>query len=140
MEPPFSGETETSHGEASTPPSVSSQLALTPHYIIAPEEIVADRYSPLGVGRRNHGGVFKGFWNNSLVGIRLLSNDTPVDVSGQRSQLESLSTHRGRRIPDVVRTHPGLAGLEASTCVTGLWYLPNRCRSALHRLAILSEW
>jgi hypothetical protein len=84
MESPFFGETEI----ASIPPSVSS-LALAPHYIIAPEEIVADRDSPLGLGRRN-GGVFKGFWNNSLVGIRLLSNDTPVDVSGQQSPLENL--------------------------------------------------
>jgi hypothetical protein len=126
MEPPFSGETEILHGEAPIPPSVSSQLALTPHYIIAPEEIrIVDRDSPLGVGRRN-GGVFKGSWNNSLVGIKLLSNDTPVDVSGQRSQLENLSTHHsGRRISEVVTTHPGLAGLEASTCIAGLWYLPN---------------
>jgi len=138
MEPPFSGETEIPHGEASIPPSVSSRLALTPHYIITPEEITTDQDSPLGVGRRN-GGVFKGFWNNSLVGIRLLSNDTPVDVSGQRSQFENPSTHHsGRRISEVVRTHPGLAGLEASTCVAGLRYLPNRCRSTLHRLAILS--
>ena len=90
MEHPFSCETG---AQASIPPSVSSQLALTQaHYIIAPEEITADQDSPLGVGRRN-GRVFKGTWNNSLVAIKLLSNDTPVDVSGQRFQLENLSTH-----------------------------------------------
>lgn len=140
MERPFSGETQILHGEVSFSPSVSSQLALTPHYIIAPEEIVADRDSPLGVGRRN-GGVFKGFWNNSLVGIRFLSNDAPMDVSGQRSPLENLNTdHSGHRISEVARTHPGLAGLEASTRVAGLRYLPNRCGSPLHRLAILSQW
>jgi hypothetical protein len=93
MEPSFSGETEISHGEASNPPSVSSQLALTPHYIIAPEEIIADQDSPLGVERRN-GGVFKGFWNSSLVSIRLLANDMPMDVSRRRSQRENLNTHR----------------------------------------------
>jgi hypothetical protein len=133
MESPFSGETEVPHGEAPISPSISSRS----HYIIASEEIIANRDSPLGLRKRN-GGVFKGFWNNSLVAIRYLSNETPLDVSGQGTQLENPSTHRRTSDRQVAGTHPHVAGIEASTCVAGLWCFHIRCGSTLHRLAILS--
>jgi hypothetical protein len=50
-----------------------------PHYVIATQEITADQDAPLGAPRRT-GSVFKGFWNNSLVAVKILSNDTPADV------------------------------------------------------------
>jgi len=104
MEPPFYGDKAgVPRGESSIPPSVSepseSQLATytQPHYIIAPEEITADQESPLGVGRRN-GRVFRGIWNNSLVAIRLLSNDTPVDTL-----LEHIRDWQALRHPHVLQ-------------------------------------
>jgi hypothetical protein len=63
----------------SLPASNLSQSASTPHYIIAAREITADRDSPLGSNRRT-GSVFKGSWNNSVVAVKVLSNETPVDV------------------------------------------------------------
>jgi hypothetical protein len=96
MEPPFYSETGVPLGEALVSPSFSesSQFALAQaHYLIPPEEITADRDSPLGVGRRN-GSVFKGIWNNSLVAIRVLSNDTPLDVSRQM-----IPTRKSKHLP-----------------------------------------
>ena len=61
------------------PSNVSSQPTSTPHYIIAAQEITADRESQLGSARRT-GSVFKGFWNNSVVAVKVLSSETPVDV------------------------------------------------------------
>jgi hypothetical protein len=65
---------------ASGPSNVSSQPTSTPHYIIAAQEISADRESQLGSARRT-GSVFKGFWNSSVVAVKVLSSETPVDVS-----------------------------------------------------------
>lgn len=52
---------------------------LTPQYLIPPEEIVTDQTSPLGKNRR--GRVFKGFWNNNPISVKVLSDETSVDVS-----------------------------------------------------------
>jgi hypothetical protein len=69
-----------------TPSNASSQPTSTPHYIIAAQEITADRESQLGSARRT-GSVFKGFWNNSVVAVKVLSSETPVDVG--RSSLST---------------------------------------------------
>lgn len=66
---------------AHPPPGLPSpQPRSTPHYIIGAQEITADRESQLGTSRRT-GSVFKGFWNNNVVAVKVLSNETPVDVS-----------------------------------------------------------
>jgi hypothetical protein len=52
---------------------------LTSHHFIAAEDIVTDQTSPLGKNRR--GRVFKGFWNDSLVSVKVLSDEASVDVS-----------------------------------------------------------
>jgi hypothetical protein len=62
--------------------------AATPHYVIATQDITADRESPLGTPRRA-GSVYKGFWNNSLVAVKVLSNDTSLDVG----RLSCLAQH-----------------------------------------------
>ena len=62
------------------PSNFSSQSVSTPHYVIPTQEIAADRDSPLGANRRT-GCVFKGFWNNSVVAVKVLAVDTPIDVS-----------------------------------------------------------
>jgi hypothetical protein len=59
--------------------NLSLQPASTPYYVISPQEIAADRDSPLRTTKRT-GTVFKGFWNNSIVAVKILSNDSPVDV------------------------------------------------------------
>ena len=52
---------------------------LNSHYVMAAEEIKIDKKSPLGKNRR--GRVFKGSWNESLVAVKILSDETPVVVS-----------------------------------------------------------
>lgn len=52
---------------------------LTSHYVIAAEEITTDRNPLLGKNRSER--VFKGFWNDSLVAVKALSDQIPVDVS-----------------------------------------------------------
>jgi hypothetical protein len=80
METPNSHDAELVSSQALSHPSEhSSQPASTPHYVIATQEITADRDCPLGKNKRT-GSVFKGFWNNSLVAVKFLSNETQVDV------------------------------------------------------------
>jgi hypothetical protein len=51
----------------------------TPRHVIAAQEVTADRNCRLGTSKRT-GNVFKGFWNNSLVAVKMLPKETPVDV------------------------------------------------------------
>jgi hypothetical protein len=69
--------------------------ASTPHYVIATQDITADRESPLGTPRRA-GSVYKGFWNNSLVAVKVLSNDTSLDVG----RLSYLAQHEPMLMPN----------------------------------------
>jgi hypothetical protein len=80
MESPDSGEVGLPSVQAPVLPSnPSPQSDSTPHYIISAQEITADRDSPLGTAKRT-GSVFKGLWNNSIVAIKVLSNETSGDV------------------------------------------------------------
>jgi hypothetical protein len=76
MESPSSGEADTILPLETR--SISPLAGLTPQYIIAAEEVTADRDAPLGRGSTK---VFKGFWNNSLVAVKILSDESPIDVS-----------------------------------------------------------
>jgi hypothetical protein len=92
---------------------------LTPPYIISAEEVIADQDQPSSVNRRT-GSVLKGFWNNSLVGIKVLSNDTPVDVSKRYFNNQFRNLTLSTRIIDIAKAYQILACLEASSCAAGL--------------------
>jgi serine/threonine protein kinase len=71
-------ESATASNVESSNPSTNLSSSSTSPYLIAGEEITTDRKSPLGRNRR--GRVFKGFWNDSVVAVKILSNDTSVDT------------------------------------------------------------
>jgi hypothetical protein len=81
MDSPNTRDAEPPSGQA---PGLSSAPQLqpqsTPHYIVAAQDITTDRDSRLGTSKRSSS-VFKGFWNNSLVAVKILSNEAPTDVS-----------------------------------------------------------
>jgi hypothetical protein len=83
-----SSETDVSSLKASDPAEVqpltaSPEPGSTPPYIISPEEVTADAENDsVAPTTRRPGRVFKGLWNNSTVAIKVLSNETPVDVRG----------------------------------------------------------
>jgi hypothetical protein len=82
-----SGDTEIPTAKAAIRSIFSSRPVKAP-YVITPEEISAEQDSPIGITR--HTGnltVVKGFWNARVVGIKVLSNDTKMDVSGSSSKL-----------------------------------------------------
>lgn len=74
-----SGEIQLQSGEGSAIRSnASPRPDLAPHYIISAHEITVDQTSHLGgmiMGR-----VFKGRWNNSVVAVKFLSQETLMDV------------------------------------------------------------
>jgi hypothetical protein len=126
------------------PPNHPSQLVApsppsTPHYIIATHEITADPDASMGSTRRT-GSVFKGFWNNSLVAVKVLSSETPVDVrrishfiqtrtlSKMTSKLQTLFDHINRwqvlRHPHVLQVF-GVSDLDADPPFIISQYYPN---------------
>jgi len=51
------------------------------HSTVPMEQVVLDRDAPPLGGSRKAGNVFKATWNNTIVAVKLLSKETPVDVS-----------------------------------------------------------
>jgi hypothetical protein len=70
-----------SSNEANIPPlatrNISPIVVLAPQYIIAADEVTVDQDLPLGKGSTNG---FRGLWNNSLVAIKVLSDESALDV------------------------------------------------------------
>jgi serine/threonine protein kinase len=71
----------------SSSPHSNTLSYLTSHYLIAAEEITTDRNSPLGKNRS--GRVFKGFWNDNLVAVKVLSDQTAVDTFKLLSRIQA---------------------------------------------------
>jgi len=73
-------ESPTSNDVELPPVNHPAQHASTPHYVISPQDVIVDRNAPLQTTGRS-GNVFKGSWSNGLVAVKILSNDTPANVS-----------------------------------------------------------
>ena len=95
-----------------SPPPPQQQPRSSPHYLIGAQEITADRESQLGTNSRRTGTVFKGFWNDKVVAVKVLSNEIQVNVSIFR-----LSTGMSSIIMvstlDFVRSYRHMGGFES---------------------------
>lgn len=49
------------------------------HYMIASEDVSVDQTNPLGPAQRN-GRVLKGYWNDSVVAVKLLKSEIPGEA------------------------------------------------------------
>jgi hypothetical protein len=59
--------------------AVPTSVPSSQHYIIASEDVSVDQTKPLGIVKRN-GRVFKGYWNDSVVVVKLLKTEIPGEV------------------------------------------------------------
>jgi hypothetical protein len=80
MESPTSNDVELPPVQNLNHPANLSQRPSTPHYVISPQDVTVDRNAPLQTTGCS-GNVFKGSWSNGVVAVKILSNDTPADVS-----------------------------------------------------------